>query len=269
MPTTSIPILFKLWLPLIDDGPAERNKRWIMRTVAIAVMCKTPIAGASKTRLSPPLHPEECAVISGCFISDLSSTIVTLASDGDIAPYAVYTPSGTEKALRQLLPNGCNLVLQAEGDFGVRLLQGIQDLLGKGHAGAILVNSDSPTLPRAILRQAADAVLRGDNVTLSPALDGGYTLIGLSRAHARLFEEIPWSTSDVYRLTLERAREIGLPVETVAGWYDVDDASSLQILEDELSGQNVTFASQSLSGANAPATRRFVRERQSRLVESF
>ena len=233
-----------------------------MKTVAIAIMCKTPTAGASKTRLSPPLRPEECAVLSGCFIADLSNTIGAMASDGDIAPYAVYTPSGSEEQLKQFLPKNTSLVLQVQGDFGVRLLQGIKDLLDAGHAGVILVNSDSPTLPREILRQAADAVLRGDNVTLSPALDGGYTLIGLSRTHIRLFEDIPWSTSDVYRLTLERAREINLPVEVVPGWYDVDDASSLQMLEEELSGKPLTFNTTGLVGANSPMTRQFVRERQ-------
>lgn len=238
-----------------------------MNSVAVAIMCKTPRAGVSKTRLSPPLRPEECAVISGCFISDLAHTIQSMTSEDDIAPYAVYTPPGSEGELKQILPGGYSLALQADGDFGVRLLQGIRDLLSAGHAGAILVNSDSPTLPREILRQAADAVRRGDNVTLSPALDGGYTLVGLSRPHARLFEDIPWSTGDVYRLTLERAREIGLPVETVPGWYDVDDASSFQMLEDEFSGQRLSFTAAGLVGANAPATRRFVRERQSRSTE--
>jgi rSAM/selenodomain-associated transferase 1 len=240
-----------------------------MRTVAIAIMCKAPIAGASKTRLSPPLRPEECAVLSRCFITDLSNTIHAMAGDGDIVPYAVYTPVGTEEALRRILPASYNLVLQADGDFGVRLLRGIKDLLGAGHAGAILVNSDSPTLPREVLRQAADAVLRGDSVTLSPALDGGYTLIGLSYPHERLFEDIPWSTSEVYRLTLKRAREIGLAVETVPGWYDVDDASSLQMLEEEFSGKRLPFAEAGLTGAHAPATRKFIRERQSGLMESI
>lgn len=238
-----------------------------MSTVAIAIMCKTPIAGASKTRLSPPLRPEECARLSGCFIKDLSNTIHATASQGDIVPYAVFTPAGSEEALKQLLPSDYRLALQAEGDFGVRLFQGIRDLLGAGHAGAILVNSDSPTLPKEILLQAADAVRRGNNVTLSPALDGGYTLIGLSHPHARLFADIPWSTSEVYRLTLERAREINLTVETVPGWYDVDDASSFQILEDELSGAHLSFTRNGLIGADAPATRQFVRERQSRLAE--
>jgi rSAM/selenodomain-associated transferase 1 len=230
-------------------------------TVAVAIFCKTPMAGKSKTRLSPPLRPEECAGLSACFIRDLSLTIQSLADDGDVSGYAVYTPLGTETALRRLLPLRFMLTLQGEGDLGERLLKGAADLLTDGHAGAILVNSDSPTLPKEILRQAVDAVRRGDNVTLSPALDGGYTLVGLSRPHARLFSDIPWSTSEVYRLTLERAREIGLPVMNVPGWYDVDDAASFQMLEDELSGRAPAFAA--FEGADAPATRQFLRERKS------
>jgi rSAM/selenodomain-associated transferase 1 len=232
-------------------------------TVAVAIICKTPMAGKSKTRLSPPLKPEECAALSACFIRDLSRTIQSLADEGDVAGYAVYTPLGTEPALRQLLPPQFALALQGEGDFGERLLKGTVDLLAEGHEGAILVNSDSPTLPKAILRQAVNAVRSGDNVTLSPALDGGYTLLGLSRPHARLFSDIPWSTSEVYRLTLDRAQEIGLPVMTVRGWYDVDDAASFRMLEDELFGRSLAAP---FAGADAPATRQFLRERKTAIA---
>jgi uncharacterized protein len=234
-----------------------------MNTIAVAIICKTPIAGKSKSRLSPPLRPEECAALSACFIRDLSNTIQSLADDGDVAGYGVYTPHGSEAALRPLLPASFQLILQGEGDLGARLLKGTADLLNAGHAGAVLVNSDSPTLPKTILREAVNAVRRGDNVTLSPALDGGYTLIGLSRPHARLFENMPWSTSEVYRLTLDRAHEIGLPVVKVPGWYDVDDAASIRILEDELAGRRPAFAEPDLVGAMAPATRKFLRDRGS------
>ncbi len=237
-----------------------------MKKIAIAIVCKTPAAGQSKTRLSPPLRPEECAEISRCFIRDLAATIEDVSGDGDVAGCAVYTPFGSEAALQRLLPDGFDLVLQGEGDLGARLLKGTEDLLGAGFGGAILVNSDSPTLPRSILREAANAVRQGDNVVLSPAFDGGYTLIGLSRPHARLFEAMPWSTKDVYRLTLARAQEIGLPVVNVPGWYDVDDGASFRMLEDELSGQRTGFASPHLNGADAPATRQFIRARHSALV---
>jgi rSAM/selenodomain-associated transferase 1 len=230
------------------------------KPVAVGIMCKTPIPGSSKTRLSPPLSAAECAEISTCFIRDLANTIHELSLSGGVVPYAVYTPKGSEESLRRLLPDSFKLALQCEGGFGVRLLQGTIDLLNDGHSGAILVNSDSPTLPKAVLKQAVDAVANGDNVTLSPAVDGGYTLIGLSKPHARLFEDIPWSTSEVYRLTLERAREIGLSVKIVHGWYDVDDSQSLKMLEDELSGKRLDFMAQNVAGASAPETRKFIRQ---------
>jgi len=88
---------------------------------------------------------------------------------------------------------------------------------------------------------------------LSPALDGGYTLIGVSQMHPRLYDDIPWSTAAVFEKTLERAAEIDLPIVTVPGWYDVDDAASLAILESELSGEP-PFAD-AFPGADAPATR--------------
>ena len=224
------------------------------KTVAIGIFCKTPAPGFSKTRLSPPLRPEECAALSACFIRDLAGTIEGLARDGVAAGYAVYTPVGSEPALRALLPRSFGMLPQCEGDFGARIATAMHALL-RTHAGAILVNADSPTLPAAILRAAVEAVRRQDAVVLSPALDGGYTLIGLSAAHDRLFVDIPWSTAQVHARTVARAGEIGLPVVNVPGWYDVDDANSLALLLSELAGRPPAFAPRGLHGAPAPATR--------------
>ena len=223
-----------------------------MQTIAIGIFCKTPAPGVSKTRLSPPLRPDECAAISACFIRDLTATIADVARAGASVGYAVYTPLGTETALRTLLPPGFRLLPQCAGDFGVRLMTATRELL-RTHAGAIMVNADSPTLPASILSAAVSATRRGNAVVFSPALDGGYTLIGVSKTHPRLYEDIPWSTAEVFQKTVERAVEIGLPVVTVPGWYDVDDAASLAILESELAGEP-PFAD-AFPGAQAPATR--------------
>ncbi len=229
-----------------------------VHTVAVAIMCKTPIVGECKTRLSPPLSAKECAQLSACFIRDLAQTIDTLVSDGGVTGYAVYTPRGSEDALRPLLPRHFRLVQQGDGNLGARLLKGTADLLAAGHTGAILVNSDSPTLPASILRAAVGAVRGGGNVVLGPALDGGYTLIGLSQPQAHLFTDIPWSTPEVYRLTLQRAKEIALPAVNVPPWYDIDDVESLHLLQAELAGRRPVFADAGTTGADASATRRFL-----------
>jgi hypothetical protein len=213
---------------------------------------------------SPSLTAEQCAGLSACFIRDVAATIGSLGSG--VTGYAVYTPAGSEPALLELLPHDFRLLLQGGGDLGGRLIKATDDLLAQGHVGSVLVNSDGPTLPSSILRAAVDAVRRGDDVVLSPALDGGYTLIGLSRPHARVFEDIPWSTPDVYRLTVEWAAEIGVPVVTVPLWYDVDDRATLRLLEAELAGQNPSFAEAGLRGAPAPATRRFLEQRHALLA---
>jgi rSAM/selenodomain-associated transferase 1 len=220
------------------------------------MVCKAPIAGQSKTRLSPPLSAEQCAGLSACFIQDVAATI---ASQGpDVAPYAVYTPAGSEPALRELLPDHFRLLLQGGGDLGARLIRATADLLAPGRAGAVLVNSDGPTLPGSILRAAVDAVRSGDSVVLSPALDGGYTLIGLAKPHPEVFTGIPWSTASVYQTTLERAREAALAVTNVPSWYDVDDLASLRVLEAELTDASPPCATPETIGGDAPATRRFL-----------
>lgn len=231
-----------------------------MRTVAVGVFCKTPAPGQSKTRLSPPLRPDECAQLSACFIRDLAATIDEVARGSAAVGYAVYTPVGTEDALQQLLPPDFQLLPQCAGDFGIRLAASMRALLSR-HAGAILVNSDSPTLPASILRAAVDATLHGDAVVLSPALDGGYTLIGLSTMHDELFVDMPWSTAQVYQRTVARCAEIGVPVVNVPGWYDVDDAASLALLMSEIAGERPPCAPSELDGARAPATRAHLAER--------
>jgi len=234
-------------------------------TVALGILCKTPSAGESKTRLAPILDPEECAQLSSCFIADLSNTIQALTSNGDVVGYAVYTPDGSEAVLKELLPPDFLLLAQYKGDFGARLDRSIEDLIALGHLGAILINSDSPTLPRQILRAAVDAVRSGDKVVLGPAFDGGYTLIGLSRPHPHLFTRIPWSTGLVLETTLERAREIDLPAIVLDAWYDVDDASSYAMLESELAGALPPFSSAALPLEDAPRTRAFVGGRSTKV----
>ena len=228
-----------------------------MQDLAIGIFCKTPAAGWSKSRLSPPLRPEEGAALSACFIRDLSGTIAEVTRPGIATGYAVYTPYGSEASLRPLLPRSFRLLPQCEGEFGIRVAGAVRALLTR-HAGAILVNADSPTLPASILRAAIDATRNG-GVVLSPALDGGYVLIGLSHMHERLFEDIPWSTPKVHQRTVERAQEIGVPVASVPGWYDVDDAASLTLLKAELAGEALPFTTE--AGAAAPATRLYLARR--------
>ena len=108
----------------------------VMRTVGISIICKTPEPGKSKTRLSPPLSPEQCASLSECFIQDLAEQHKSpSANKRGFSGYAVYTPVGSEEKLRRIHP-GCISASfpQCAGDLGCAPAARHQGhVLAKGH----------------------------------------------------------------------------------------------------------------------------------------
>jgi hypothetical protein len=134
-------------------------------------------------------------------------------------------------------------------------------VLACGYGSVCLIDSDSPTVPRVVFEQAVDELARsGDRVVMGGAVDGGYYLIGMKRAHAGLFAGIAWSTGAVYAETCDRARDAGIEVFELPVWYDVDDVATLEILEAELLvGIAPGFAV--IEGYGAPHTKRFLQAR--------
>jgi rSAM/selenodomain-associated transferase 1 len=206
-----------------------------LSSCAIAVMAKASIPGITKTRLVPPLTFEQAAGLNTVFLQDVASNILAAADQASIAGYMAFGPSGSERFFREILPSDIGLIESWLPDFGSCLLGAIAELLKRGHQAAVVLNSDSPTLPTALLVETAEMLaLPGDRAVIGPSTDGGYYLLGLKHAHARLFEDVAWSTERVARQTLERAAEIGLSVHVLPAWYDVDDWTSLKTLHAEL-----------------------------------
>jgi uncharacterized protein len=202
---------------------------------ALGIMAKAPSAGVVKTRLTPPLTSEEASLLSACFLRDTANNIQGLSAVHRADGVIVYTPANEKSVFTGLAPKGFQLLAQRGESLGDRLLNATSDLLDKGYDSICLINSDSPTLPPAILVAAIETLgPPGDRLVLGPAEDGGYYLIGLKRAHQILFDSIAWSTSEVLDHTIERARQVGLEVVILPNWYDVDDAAALGRLCTEL-----------------------------------
>jgi len=202
---------------------------------AVAIMAKASVAGAVKTRLVPPLTPEEAAELNTCCLADVAANIAAAAVRAPIKGFVAYHPLGAERFFEDLLPDGFELLPPKEPTLGRSLVHAARDLLAAGYGSVCLVNADSPTLPTGLLVETVRRLQEpGDRVVLGPAADGGYYLIGLKRFHQRLFEAIDWSTERVYRQTIMRAEEIGLAVAALAEWYDVDDEATLAVLAREL-----------------------------------
>ena len=234
----------------------SRGDRVSAGLAALAVMTKAPQAGRVKTRLTPPLSAEEAASLNICFLRDTAAAISRTCEGERAQGVGVYTPRGFESAYSGILPEEFILVPQRGDQFGERLAAATDDLFQIGFDSVCLIDSDSPTVPEKAFNQAIELLsLPDDCIVLGPSDDGGYYLIGLKKAHHRLFERIDWSTERVLEQTTAAARAIDLPVHLLPTWYDVDDRMTLARLCGELFGSNGSAVPNT-----APATRDFLAE---------
>jgi rSAM/selenodomain-associated transferase 1 len=206
-------------------------------------MAKVPGVAVVKSRLHPALTPERATELYRCFLLD---RLDALAAVPGTTPVVAFTPADAAEAIAAIVPRAFRCVAQRGADLGERLSTLLAALIAEGHPGAIAIDSDSPTLPMAYVAEAA-TVLASDaaDVVVGPCDDGGYYLIGLRAPAPRLFERIPWSTSGVLPLTLERAHDLGLKTHILPAWFDVDTEADLRRLDEEMrssGGPPRTFA---------------------------
>src|SRR5438034_9089591 len=117
---------------VLDPNLPNRRARGLC---ALGVMTKAPLAGRVKTRMVPPLTPEEAAELNKCFLRDTAAAISSAccrrpagdaskmqiisqhyASHSEAATaacgIAVYTPIGAESAYNDVLPADFSLLPQ-------------------------------------------------------------------------------------------------------------------------------------------------------------
>lgn len=201
---------------------------------ALIVVAKRPAAGQTKTRLSPPLSPDQAAVLYECFLRDTLDLMrrVTRCVP-DVKPVIAYLPREAEAYFARLAPE-FDQILQTGDDLGARLDHALSHYLTHGYERAVIMNSDGPTLPLDHLAAAFEVLSDHVDVVLGPSDDGGYYLIGLKQPAPRLLRDVPMSTPHVTADTLAVAEAEGLRVKLLPAWYDVDDVESLRRLNEEL-----------------------------------
>lgn len=195
----------------------------------ILVLAKRPELGRAKTRLARTIGEDAALRLAEAFTRDSLDVVSRLQG----ATSAVsFTPKDARSWFEALAPAAI-LSVQADGDLGARLTAAFRAAFEGGATRVVAIGTDTPHLTPERLSEALDA-LQSSDVCLGPARDGGYYLIGMSRLHHALFEDVPWSTADVLTVTRTRAESCGLSVHELAPETDVDDASALEELRSTL-----------------------------------
>jgi len=206
---------------------------------AAIVLAKAPRPGLCKTRLEPLLGPDGSARLQAALVRRAAAWA---AQVGDA--YVAFTPDDAEGELAALAP-GATLFAQAEGDLGDRLAHATTHVLREHGGPVLLIGVDSPTLTAEHARAALADLAAGVDVTIGPAADGGWYLIGLREPHPEVFAlpTAKWGGPEVLALTLAAIGRAGLDVAMLRSERDLDEPDdALALLADPLAPPDVVEA---------------------------
>jgi rSAM/selenodomain-associated transferase 1 len=194
------------------------------------VFAKRPEAGAVKTRMCPPLAPEQAAELYAAMLGDVLETTREAARRANAQAWLAVHPPGAVGAMAATSPPGFAVLAQHGADLAERMAHAAASAAAAGFERILLRGSDSPALPGERLLEGLDALADAD-LAVGPDRDGGYGWIALRRPVAGLFEH-PMSTGSVLEDTLSNARAAGLRVRTLEPHFDLDAAADLAHLAD-------------------------------------
>ena len=147
--------------------------------------------------------------------------LAAVRMEADYSITVAYAPGSAGRAVREWLGTSVALRPQSGGNLGARMAGAIADAKSSGAQRVVVIGTDCPEVTAAVVKEAFDR-LGGVDVVLGPATDGGYYLIGMARLHSMLFEDVPWSSPETLRITLELARGAGLSIALLEERRDVD-----------------------------------------------
>ena len=184
----------------------------------LIIMLKQPVMGRVKTRLAREIGLSAATRFAR---ASAAATIGRLAQDRRWRVLLAVAPDTAARA--RFWPASLARTGQGGGDLGARMRR----LLRAGPHPAVLIGADIPAVSAPLIAQAFK-LLRGADVVLGPAEDGGYWLIGAGR-RARLdglLSGVRWSSP--YALADTLANLGGNRIAYAARLGDVDDAESLR-----------------------------------------
>lgn len=189
--------------------------------VALIVLAKAPLPGLAKTRLARTVGDDAAA---GLARQLLVHTLAT-ARDSGLPATLCGSPARHPLLIELADQAALSLTAQVDGDLGQRLAAAIGQAL-LTHDAVLVIGSDCPALTAQHL-QAAARQLEHHDAVFYPALDGGYTLIGVRQNPTGLFQAMPWSTREVMPETRRRMAALGWRIWSGEMLADIDGVDDL------------------------------------------
>jgi hypothetical protein len=228
------------------DPPSQRprqaqrprqTQRPPLASVQLVLFSRAPVAGRTKTRLTPPLTPEQARDFHAACLNDLLAAARAWAREHagrtgiPVGLHLCITPPASQVAFRAAgvrWPDDFALHNQRGAELGARMEHALRRVRSgaPATAGALLVGCDLPLLGAPQWHAAAEA-LAGADVVFGPTPDGGYYLVGTRVDLAGLFPSGGWGGAAVLERSLAAVRAAGHAAALVEALPDADTAADL------------------------------------------
>lgn len=110
--------------------------------------------------------------------------------------------------------------MQASGDLGNRMMMAFRQALAQ-HQKVVIIGSDCASLTVEIVEKAFE-LLEAVDYVVGPAKDGGYYLLGMKENSPALFEDMIWSTDQVFPTTIKRIKASNKKYALLPELSDID-----------------------------------------------
>lgn len=191
---------------------------------ALIVFQKNPEPGNVKTRLAKDIGYEKATEIYIFLLAHTHQQVQKVVAD-----IFVYFQGGINENY-VVLPR-YYLAHQEEGDLGKKMESAFTEIFNYGYEEVMIIGSDCYELDYEIIEEGYKGLANHDLV-IGPAEDGGYYLLGMKKLNSFLFRDKPWSTSSIYKLTLQEANSHGLSVYNLPTLGDIDTKEDLGELKE-------------------------------------
>ncbi|WP_394617898.1 DUF2064 domain-containing protein [Lentzea sp. JNUCC 0626] len=161
----------------------------------LLIMAKSPVPGEVKTRLCPPLSPEEAADVAAASLLDtLSAALDTPGAVPVVALAGVVRREDVRDALAE-----CVVIPQRGDTFASRLVHAHADV-ARFRMPVLQIGMDTPQVTPSLLESCGEF----GEAALGFAADGGWWALGLrDPLRASVLRDVPMSRSDTGARTLE------------------------------------------------------------------
>jgi len=183
----------------------------------LIVFVKNIILGKVKTRLAKTIGDVGAFNIYYELFSITERASQKVAVDRHVYFSDVIIPSKWE---------GDKKFVQEGEDLGIRMRNAFQNGFNEGYENIILIGSDLPNISKEIIDTGFDT-LQNNDVVFGPAEDGGYYLVGLSKMNPTIFENKPWSHSELLAVTLAQLKEQQQSIGFIETLNDIDTFEDL------------------------------------------